>query len=534
MWLALPFGWTGSPAYYGVLGNAISFLVRRESPASLILTNPDRQPFFSYVWVDDHVLIEPDTPGRLDACAWALRLAMMAVLVPRSINEKKFTSWETHLTALGLEWDTVAMTVSMPQEKIDKAIDQLRAMRERGSATQNALEKLLGSLRHVFMCVRAAKPFFQRLMTLYRHAPRLGFIKLTMGAQLDLAWFEAILQLGQLRSVPLTLFSVLPVPTVQLYMDASNDGLCVLYEDRREFIRLQFDAEEKGMIRQGNFSINVREQLSVAFAVLMWGAGWSNGENADYTHVRVWIDNKSAVAWSNRLQSKNEFSQELNRIIGVAEAIHSFRLSAEHISGSQNVMADLGSRAWSNVSMLTKWRSLTSAWTQVCIPARFRKIYTGDSSPFKFEHLPTHPDASISARGRSGANSVLRSNGPAGYQRNQYMISLRSWFSLRSPHGAPIAMETSSPSDPSKQRSVTSDGSTLSSPVLLHSLRLVTRPPSQECDGSVQYHDQKHQLRRLCSRGSVNNSTSTNPSTASFWGLRCWDFFLLRSAEFEL
>ncbi|KAF4135915.1 hypothetical protein GN958_ATG14901, partial [Phytophthora infestans] len=107
--------------------------------------------------------------------------------------------------------------------------------------------------------------------------------------------------------------------------------------------RLQFDAEVKGLVKQENFSINVREQLSVAFAVGI---------------LHIWIDNKYTLAWSNRLQSTNEFSQVLNQIVGVAEAIHSFRLSAEHISGSQNAIADLGSRAWSNLSVLIKWRSL--------------------------------------------------------------------------------------------------------------------------------------------------------------------------------
>lgn len=138
--------------------------------------------------------IEPDTPRRLDAWAWALRLAMMAVLEPRSINKKKFTSWETHLTALGLAWDTVAMMVSMSQEKIDRTIDRLRAMRKHNSAARNTWEKLLGGLQLVSMCVRAAKPFFQRLYAMYRQAPLLVFIKLTKGARLNLAWFEVIKQ----------------------------------------------------------------------------------------------------------------------------------------------------------------------------------------------------------------------------------------------------------------------------------------------------------------------------------------------------
>ncbi|ETN04243.1 hypothetical protein PPTG_14945 [Phytophthora nicotianae INRA-310] len=45
----------------------------------LMLSNP----LFPYEWVDDHVLVEADTPGRLSVASAALRLAMMATPVPQ-------------------------------------------------------------------------------------------------------------------------------------------------------------------------------------------------------------------------------------------------------------------------------------------------------------------------------------------------------------------------------------------------------------------------------------------------------------------
>lgn len=80
--LEAPFGWTGSPAYYEMFGGAISWLVGRESPASMTNNNSDTTPFFAFEWVDDHILVEPDTTGRLIAAESALRLAMMALLGP--------------------------------------------------------------------------------------------------------------------------------------------------------------------------------------------------------------------------------------------------------------------------------------------------------------------------------------------------------------------------------------------------------------------------------------------------------------------
>ncbi|OWZ20103.1 hypothetical protein PHMEG_0005532 [Phytophthora megakarya] len=231
--LSLPFGWTGSPAYYGVFGAAVLILVQHESPSSMDPASQDPVNFFCYDWVDDHVLIEPSTQDRLTACEATLRLAMMAVLDPRAMNEKKFTQWSTKLTALGLEWDTEAVIVSMPERKIEKAQIRIKEMCMSSSTTRSALENYWG------VCVIfVSKLFFQRLVSLWRKSPRFGSVALPNAARLDLNWFEAIVTHGWLRSVPLTMFNDLPTPAVEIYMDASDEGLCVLNPTRHELLRI--------------------------------------------------------------------------------------------------------------------------------------------------------------------------------------------------------------------------------------------------------------------------------------------------------
>jgi len=113
--MSAPFGWTASPMYYGVFGNGISAVVRRESPHDL---NPhlssDTEPFFCFEWVDDYILIELDTPGRLEAAETALRLAMTLTLGSSAIHPKKFAdTWEQFVHYLGLDWCLRTCTVSM-------------------------------------------------------------------------------------------------------------------------------------------------------------------------------------------------------------------------------------------------------------------------------------------------------------------------------------------------------------------------------------------------------------------------------------
>ncbi|ETO86324.1 hypothetical protein F444_00140 [Phytophthora nicotianae P1976] len=258
---------------------------------------------------------------------------MLAILGPRSINEKKFTRWSTQLRALGLDWDTDLRSVSMPEEKIAKALLRVQAMLWYKSATRTQLCKLL-------------------------RAPRWGKITISEGAILDLQWFQHILQQGRLCSVPLKFFGDLPAPDVQLYMDASDSGLCALHPAKGEYNRLQFEDEERLLIRQGRLSINIREQLGAVLALLCWGREWCPRTTSEVIHVRCWINNRSAVAWCNNLNSREPLSQELNRVLGSIEAQWALHVSAEHLPGAVNTMADLGSRAWDG-HRLTKWKLLT-------------------------------------------------------------------------------------------------------------------------------------------------------------------------------
>lgn len=122
--LTAPFGWAGSPPFYGLFGRAISWLMSTNSPASVSISD-DNEPFFGYEWVDDHILVELDVGDRLHRAESTLRHAMLAVLDPRSINEAKFSGWYSELVALGLLWNTTDQTVSIPADKIAKALQQV-------------------------------------------------------------------------------------------------------------------------------------------------------------------------------------------------------------------------------------------------------------------------------------------------------------------------------------------------------------------------------------------------------------------------
>ncbi|KAG2766415.1 hypothetical protein PC129_g9953 [Phytophthora cactorum] len=223
--LALPFGWTGSPAHYGAFGGAVSCLLARESPRSLDPGDLDDEPFFPFVWVDDHVLIEVDRGNRLQLAETAPRLSMIAVLGPEAVTESKFSSWETELEALGLLWNSKQRTVLIPTSKVKKALKKIVEVVTTAQVSRQQLEKLLGSLRYMSLCCRATRAYIQRLHSEWRQTRRFQKRRLSLEKRLDLQWIDSLLRHGAANSVSTSIIAETLEPVVHLFMDASDTGL---------------------------------------------------------------------------------------------------------------------------------------------------------------------------------------------------------------------------------------------------------------------------------------------------------------------
>ncbi|ETL88222.1 hypothetical protein L917_12683, partial [Phytophthora nicotianae] len=88
-----------------------------------------------------------------------------------------------------------------------------------------------------------------------------------------------------------------------VHMDAGDRGLCVLFPAHKQFFQFEFDNDQQQLIQEFNqsgnidFGINVREIMSVVYANLRWGRSWKSGDGNPESHVKLWFDNTSAVAW---------------------------------------------------------------------------------------------------------------------------------------------------------------------------------------------------------------------------------------------
>ncbi len=160
----------------------------------------------------------------------------------------------------------------MPVAKIEKARRIVADAYHRPRLSRKGYRSLLGSLRHVATCIRAARPFLQRLCKRESHLQRFENVHIDSEMQMDLAWWWRILHSDRLNGVPMSHFGSLPAPSHILGMDACDTGLCVIDAKRKRYIIYNFSIAELELIQDFNrgvnnsFDINYRELLSAGFA----------------------------------------------------------------------------------------------------------------------------------------------------------------------------------------------------------------------------------------------------------------------------
>lgn len=369
--LSFPFGWTGSPGFYDVFARAIKFV---QTNAVDTDDNDDIGIYHAYVWVDDHVGAEPDIGARCANSFANLKLSIVSILGPRSINVKKYADFATIARVLGLIYDTCRKSVSMPKEKITKALGVDNTCLAKTYVTKNDLQMAVVSLRFVASCFRPGFAFIQRL---HSQCVRLSLgpgRKLSSASIQDLSFWKLILSKDTLtQGIPMKSFCGQNTPHVIINMDASDSGLCASDQVQKEYVKIVFNDHEARAIenfkRLGGshgFDINVRELPACLYAAIAWAPQWAAmSTDSKPVHVRFMIDNTSAVSWATKLASRNALAQHIVRFLAAFEISYNIIFSARHIPGVENDFDDAGSRSSSSPRAHTRFANLCRGFLQV-------------------------------------------------------------------------------------------------------------------------------------------------------------------------
>eukprot|EP00644_Phytophthora_capsici_P009191 jgi/Phyca11/101947/e_gw1.6.759.1 len=335
--LCAPFGWTGSPGSYEIVGGAISYAHGSHT------NDANQSGFFNYHW---------------------------------------FAGWSSRQKVLGLNFDSVAQRVSMPESKLAKARGLVASVFHSPTLSRQSYRSLLRSLRHVATCIRSARPFLQQLRNREAHLHRFQSGAVSAEMKAGLKWWWLILHSPRMNGVAMEYFQALPSPDITAETDAFDFGLCALDVTSHSALTYQFNPAEASLVSEfkssddNGFDINLRELASCAFAVHAWGARWAVRAKtmSRPLHIHFRINNKSAVTCQTKLASCNPRAQMIIRLLGWWETTYHHRFSASHIPGVGNIRADADSRLSSHVSFANKFASLTHGWSQISPSIAFQGL----------------------------------------------------------------------------------------------------------------------------------------------------------------
>ena len=293
-------------------------------------------------YVDD--LIGCEIPRVVyDAYNCLLEL-LQALGLPISIE--KLCIPQTEVPCLGILVNIVKYSLSLTTEKLVEVKHKCHRYYIRDFVTRNELQSLIGSLIYIGKCVKPARLFVNRILTVLRLSPEVGTIFIGGEVRKDLAWFNLFLKEFN-GSVS---FKKHIVNTkIRLFVDASLTGLGGCHDNR------VYASSTSLILDHHQFSIVHFEMINVLLALRLWGADLADSS------IIIMCDNLAVVQVLNSGRGRDAILLAVSRNIWLELALHNIDLEMQHVPGTENVTADLLSRWAQKASPHLLLRKLVSA-----------------------------------------------------------------------------------------------------------------------------------------------------------------------------
>ena len=174
---ALPFALRSAPKIFNAVADAAEWIVRAEGAQEILH------------YLDDFLLIGPP---RSDSCATSLtKLLSVFDRLGIPIAEDKLEGPATCLVFLGIELDTLQMSLRLPIEKLQELRELVQTWLRRRFCSKKELQSLIGKLQHACKVVRAGRTFLRRMFALLSVADRSHHhIRLNVAFKSDLMWWH--------------------------------------------------------------------------------------------------------------------------------------------------------------------------------------------------------------------------------------------------------------------------------------------------------------------------------------------------------
>ena len=277
-------------------------------------------------YLDDFLVVAPTR----DACLRHLN-TLLALLRKLGfwINYNKVEGPTQHLIFLGIELNTVQMTLCLPHEKIADLRSHLQVMLSAKKTSKRQLQSLCGKLNYATRCIYGGRFHLRCLLDVICSLNKPWHrTRVTQSMKEDCCWW-----LSYMDHFNGTVQMVDPRPLTPVYIDACNEAAGAFYEGH--WLHVPWKAH---LPAARDLHINAKEVLALEPACQRWGPLWANRK------VLVHSDNQAAVAQINRGSSRDPVVMAALRRIFWLSATYNFRLYCVYLPGIRNNVADAASR----------------------------------------------------------------------------------------------------------------------------------------------------------------------------------------------
>ena len=238
----------------------------------------------------------------------------------------------TSMVFLGILFDTISMTLSIPQEKLNKLLAIIELVISTTKILPRPLQSLLGLMSFMTACIRPGRIFMSALLNGLCSLSRHGCLTVSDEIRSDLQWWIKFLhRFNRISIIPSPVYC----PDV-IVTDACLTGAGCHFQAQCFHI-----AFPEHIMQDDDFNINVKELLAIIVALHLWGSQLAG------SRILLKSDNFAAVQAINNHRSCAPLMQQCLRVLWLLSATSDLDVQAEHIPGYVNVLADVLSH-WSH------------------------------------------------------------------------------------------------------------------------------------------------------------------------------------------
>ena len=170
----LPFGLRSAPKIFNAVADALQWTLQRAGI-----------PYVQH-YLDDFIIVAlSDSPQ----CQECLDILDRVCGVPMAVHKREGPV--TCIVFLGIEIDTIAGELRLPEEKMERLLQEWGGRR---ACSRKELESLIGLLNHACKVVRSGRAFLRRMIDLlYAVHSQTAVIRLNVSFRSDLAWWQEFL-----------------------------------------------------------------------------------------------------------------------------------------------------------------------------------------------------------------------------------------------------------------------------------------------------------------------------------------------------